>query len=257
MTIVDEFREDESRVLDRLADGELSQQDRRELLVALDQEPEGWRRCALAFLEAQSWRWQLTQVAAEPIVAQATVDGRRNTLGSGTNRGRFWGLCLAAAASVLVAFGLGTRFPTNGEPPVAAPTDASVTVNSEKANWGADPPLQADGIEALVAGETPESTDEASWETLTLALADDAGNVDPNSQFEVRVRNVDAENVSLDELLSGGQSTLSAALVNQLEQEGWTVTRQRRLLPVDLSDGRRMIVPIEQVDIRPPESAQL
>ncbi len=46
MTILDDFRNDECRVLDRLVDGELSQPDRRELLAALDDEPGAWRRCA-------------------------------------------------------------------------------------------------------------------------------------------------------------------------------------------------------------------
>ena len=39
---------------DRLVDGELSAEEYRTLLAALDDEPGGWRRCALAFLEAQS-----------------------------------------------------------------------------------------------------------------------------------------------------------------------------------------------------------
>ena len=67
MTILDEFRRDDARVLDRLVDGELSQAERRALLAALDDEPGGWRRCALAFLEAQSWRWQLAKLSTEPL----------------------------------------------------------------------------------------------------------------------------------------------------------------------------------------------
>ena len=41
--------------LDRLADGELPAEDYRALLAALDVEPNGWRRCALALLEAQAF----------------------------------------------------------------------------------------------------------------------------------------------------------------------------------------------------------
>ena len=39
---------------DLLADGELSEAQRRELLAGLDDEPGGWRQCATAFLEAQA-----------------------------------------------------------------------------------------------------------------------------------------------------------------------------------------------------------
>jgi hypothetical protein len=42
--------------LDRLVDGDLTPRERRQLLAALADEPGGWQRCALAFLEAQSWR---------------------------------------------------------------------------------------------------------------------------------------------------------------------------------------------------------
>src|SRR5262245_34529426 len=49
----------DQRLLDRLVDGELDVAGRRELLKALDDQPGGWRRCALAFLEAQAWRSDL------------------------------------------------------------------------------------------------------------------------------------------------------------------------------------------------------
>jgi hypothetical protein len=42
-------------LLDRLVDGEIDPRQRQELLKALDREPDGWRRCAMAFLEAQAW----------------------------------------------------------------------------------------------------------------------------------------------------------------------------------------------------------
>lgn len=44
------------RLIDRLVDGELNESLRRSLLIELDHRPQGWRRCALAFLEAQAWQ---------------------------------------------------------------------------------------------------------------------------------------------------------------------------------------------------------
>ncbi len=44
------------RLIDRLVDNELPQALRRPLLLELDKRPQGWRRCALAFLEAQAWQ---------------------------------------------------------------------------------------------------------------------------------------------------------------------------------------------------------
>ncbi len=47
-------------------DGDLEPGARRLLLAALADEPGGWQRCALTFLEAQSWRKASRQLAAEP-----------------------------------------------------------------------------------------------------------------------------------------------------------------------------------------------
>lgn len=57
----------DSALLDRLVDGELPEQQRRNLLSSLDRRPEGWRQCALAFLEAQSWSESLSQATRESI----------------------------------------------------------------------------------------------------------------------------------------------------------------------------------------------
>jgi hypothetical protein len=60
-----------SRQIDRLVDDELPDRERSALLVRLEAEPDGWRRCALAFLEAQSWRETLVSLpiteAAQPV----------------------------------------------------------------------------------------------------------------------------------------------------------------------------------------------
>src|SRR5436190_6268662 len=53
--------------LDRLADGELDRQEYAELLTALDQEDEGWKKCAMTFLESQALRRDLGQLVNEPL----------------------------------------------------------------------------------------------------------------------------------------------------------------------------------------------
>ena len=40
--------------IDKLIDGELSRDEERGLLSSLEGQPDGWRRCALAFLEARA-----------------------------------------------------------------------------------------------------------------------------------------------------------------------------------------------------------
>jgi hypothetical protein len=231
MTILDEFRRDDERVLDRLVDGELSAEERRSLLASLDDEPGAWRRCALAFLEAQSWRWQLSRLAAEPLVCKTSADV---AVATRNRRRRFWELGLAIAAGLVVAFGLGTRF----APRELAATEegALATTQVEQANEEEPTPV-------------PQSAEESTskWETLTLAATD---GTDANDQFQLRVLNA---NESEQEWALDEPSELPANLQELLEAAGLQVERQRRLLPIDLSDGRRMVVPVEEIDIRNPE----
>jgi hypothetical protein len=53
---------DDDVKLDRLVDGELSADEYRALVASLDEEPGGWRRCALAFLEAQALAGEISGV---------------------------------------------------------------------------------------------------------------------------------------------------------------------------------------------------
>ena len=60
----------DNEIFDRLVDGELTADERRALLASLDSRPDGWRRCALAFLEAQAWGSDFRQMVRESDRAQ-------------------------------------------------------------------------------------------------------------------------------------------------------------------------------------------
>lgn len=245
MTILDEFRRDDARVLDRLVDGELSQAERRALLAALDDEPGGWRRCALAFLEAQSWHWQLGQLSVEPLVsveplsAHAASDVRPAPRTAAVSRSR-WQSYLVLVASLLVAFGLGTRYPPNQ--PIAESPAESVSPPGEE--------LLADGAANDLLNASP--TDDDGTRTLVLTPAESADSAAAEKAIRLRVNNEAAD----ADWIAQTQSTVGANLWAQMEQEGWQVTRQQRLVPVDLTDGRRLIVPVEEVDLHAPEVTQ-
>src|SRR4051812_36317057 len=95
-------------LLDRLVDGELSDSERRQLLESLDKRPQNWRRCALAFLEAQSWRKEMGQVsrglASETIVPKSPALSRSPSRNPSLSKVATW---LAMVASLVLAFGLG------------------------------------------------------------------------------------------------------------------------------------------------------
>src|SRR5689334_11682113 len=127
----------EEVIFDRLVDGELTPSERRQLLTALDDRPEDWRRCAIAFLEAQSWREGLGQIArdspteAKELKSPTSVDGR--TTKSNWAAGAKW---LALAASLLVAFELGSMrqgpTPENNQVAVVTPQATNPSPSGSK-----------------------------------------------------------------------------------------------------------------------------
>src|SRR5689334_18008262 len=94
------------RRLGRLVDGELSPEEYRTLLVSLEEEPGGWRQCAMAFLEAQALSQELSQVLHSPDES-ASARASADTVSRATATWDKAGVLLAMAACFLVAFGLG------------------------------------------------------------------------------------------------------------------------------------------------------
>ena len=87
-------------LLDRLVDGEVGEDERASLLRTLDREPDGWKRCALAFLEAQAWREAAPDGAMRVVPQESAGAGRRS-------RPILLRQLVAVAAIVAVAFCVG------------------------------------------------------------------------------------------------------------------------------------------------------
>jgi hypothetical protein len=244
MTILDEFSRDPEHVLDRLVDGELSPQQCRELLAALDDEPGGWRRCGLAFLEAQTWRHELSRVAAEPILAQLSAPAPK----SRTKRSAFLGGgLLAVAASLAAAFVLGTRFPTTGSLATGGPKTAQESARQIREIPPAEAVLPPS---PLAQNDDPKAgpTDSVPWQTVTLTPV--GGKGEP-----IQLRVVD-EGQYAARPPATQRSGLFGQLSRSFERDGWQVDRRQGELPIDLSDGRQLVVPIEEVNLKSPPSVQ-
>jgi len=69
----------DDQLLDLLVDSELDESRRREVIRALETEPGGWKRCALAFLEAQK-KDEQTAVRAGRITIFREYPGSRQQL---------------------------------------------------------------------------------------------------------------------------------------------------------------------------------
>jgi hypothetical protein len=221
---------DDDRLFDRLVDGELSSEERRELLQSLDTAPGGWRRCALAFLEAQSWGEGLRRVVHEPgptVVADAQPVFVPNSASrpAGWNRQHFaW---LAIAAGLLVAATL-----------VVTRQDRRPGV-SDTAQSNVPAPDQRVAPQV----ESPEGANDKDM--LTFWVRDENG-----QQRPLRVPLVDADPMDR-ELGLTFQSGVTDGLRSRLRGHGYDVRSRRRYAPLTLDGGRRMIVPVEDTKIVP------
>lgn len=199
-------------LIDRLIEGELDDPARRSLLLRLDALPDGWRRLALAFLEAQAWRQSLGKLAAEISVAPASEMPRRR-------RGPIARAWLARAAALLVVFGVGWRAGrSEGPGRPQPPSQESLSVAR---------PAEAPRLDPPPASEAP-----GPGGTGEVARSEPVGPPIPQSDVEAVT------------------PWLSEAGRDRLQRQGYEVQRRPAVAAVQLRDGRRAVIPVEDVMVR-------
>ena len=204
---------------DLLVDDELSERQRRELLASLDDTPDGWRRCALAFLEAQCLGRELGRISRlQPTESHAEKRSR-----SGAATGKPWRTLVAMAASFFVALGLGICWQS-----LLVPDRNIVSPSVELA-------------ESEAANDPEESLN--SWRTVSFPVSDGSDEVE-------MVRLPAVERDSIDEAwLMNLPRGMPPEMVRAIEDSGHRIRGQRRLLPLRMKDGRRLVVPVDQVEL--------
>jgi hypothetical protein len=224
---------DDDARFDRLVDGALTPAEYKNFVAALDDDPGGWRRCAMAFLEAQAWGKEFAAIRrAEqdvPFVPLAAEVKRAHPR-------RIWfsaGSVLCAAASLVLAFGLGIF--THGKLFTPRTIDRLASSPPSKAALKPDvsptEPAEKDGIDhvRLVidrgAGLSPQE--------IVVSLQDAA---------EVGSNYVPAE------------PAISDRVLRSLQLRGHRIDRQQEYIPIDLQDGRQVILPVEEYRITPVSS---
>jgi hypothetical protein len=215
--------------LDRLVDGELDSDQRRQLLESLESQPDGWRRCAMAFLESQAWRREMRQLvsgsevnsvnAAEPVSCRKTPNTSESLRGWRLDRNNS-GLWLAAAAALLVAFGAGRQFGA-GE--------------------------RADLRDAQIASQAPSPRTENAeprpvGDAVTLVVNDHRG-----VPQRVQVPLVEGRNLG-EQFAETPQWSSSPELVRRLNEQGLGLAARRRYAPLFFEQQNRMIPMIVPVD---------
>jgi hypothetical protein len=242
-----------AHLIDQIIDGSLGPGELRLALSRLDHEPDGWKRCTLAFLEAQCWREAFRALEGHSVAEsargcgaigsrQATVDQRRTRSWRGA----------AAAGIIAASFALGWVSHRAGPREVASP---SVPASSS--------PIVAD-----VRHDSPtELVIPASDDAPPPAGSDSGFAVDrPRPSSGEFVQTVGQLRIGPDgagatvpilagpgingDWLQTQQPPLSEYEQALLQRHGYQVDQRRRLLSATLADGRRVSVPVDQVEIR-------
>jgi hypothetical protein len=241
-------------LFDLLADGELDASRRVALLARLDDVPDGWRRCALAFLEAQSFRTDFREILDPPPNEVRTSPPAQGLLpGKGS-----WRTLLAVAATFLIALGLGVGMRDAFGPPArrgasavriakaGGVSPASETASDEAVAGGVDDgATRLDAAPAMktVVDKTPADRADA-WQLVSLSLGDDSA----SGGESIRLPAIERE--SIDEAwLESLPQAMPPDVLRALENSGHRVRQDRRLMPLTMNDGRRLVVPVDQIEL--------
>ncbi len=227
----------DERLFDRLADGELDEAARRALLSRLDGVPGGWRLCALAFLESQAWRSEMRLATGKSGTAVMSREIARRDRSRVARARRSSLLALA----IVAAFAGGWLVRPDGE-----------AVRDQQFARAAKGVAQSDEGAMKLSNETAPALDASSPEpppatrlagVLTLTI-DESG-----QPREVRVPVIEGPGIDSRRLLEQPPA-ISPSVVKELKRRGHKVESHRQLLTVDLQDGRKVLLPVDQVDVR-------
>ena len=226
-----ELTDDDAR-FDRLVDGELSPREYKTLVASLDDEPGGWRRCALAFLEAQALGSELGAIRRsgelhEQAAAPVEVVARQPASPA------HWKLLLAMSASFLVAFILGATLPSL---------------------WPRRDTVPGGEGGTLAAGPQPAQPDLMTPEGLMrtigharLVIDGPGGTQSPAGDVPI----VEMPAGASEQWLTQYEPVLPVGLINELKRRGHRVERVQQYVPVSLEDGREGVIPVESYQITP------
>ena len=232
-------------LIDRMIDGEMSPEQLRTCIQRLDSTPDGWRRCALAFLEAQSWGEAFRNLDQSPrdrdLALAAFTEpppvSRARVVRRGPAR------TALAAGIALIAFSLGWMghgLRVRSEP-ATAPVErasSSLVVHAVRASG----PTSSKTLEPGAIAGLPVNRVPTVREVARLRFG-------PGDQTAAEIPILAGPGISRRWLLEQPPpvSEHDQAL---WQRRGYHLEQRRRLVSVPLADGRRAAVPIDHVQVR-------
>jgi hypothetical protein len=236
--------------LQRLVDGELDAHERRRLLQRCDEEPPQWRTLALSLLEEQSFRKEVAlfakgTAANEPIESTTIALPTNPKDVTASNTKHAWGP-LALAASLLIAVGFFTGYGLNSinrdaaNPSTGPMNTALVTGSSNIAQ--AKPEASPSGpMNSTFPSDPPRAVGE-------LRFVRDESMPKQSEQVGVPIYEVRPDHI---QQMMEQQFRQISEWNRQNRNRGVQIDWKPEMLESQLPDGRAVVVPINQWNVRP------
>ncbi|HKI16702.1 MAG TPA: hypothetical protein VKA15_02430, partial [Isosphaeraceae bacterium] len=222
-------------------------------LSRLEHEPDGWKRCTLAFLEAQCWRDSFRAVEASALSGPGCVPVSLRLAEPKFDRRRIrWWRGAAAAGIITASFALGwlSHVARPLQLAGAVPGDSSSPIAAQK---------QHDSASEPVVSTSDDPSQQAAFDPRFVADRSAAGSgevIQTVAQLRIGPEGAGATVPILagpgidGDWLKFQPPPLSEREQVILQRHGYQVDQKRRILVGTLADGRRVSVPIDQVQIR-------
>ena len=226
--------------IDRLVDAALPLDEQRELLSSFDENPDGWRHLALAYMESQSLKCEFGGLIP-PVTAAPALDAAVEVFEEPQPPGRSslsspdWiitaTIAVAAFAVGMVALSWWRNSGTSDDiPPIAGSYE--------------------DHRRAIGGFEDPRGRFDAHGKDF-LALTLPAYDMPEPKQGGTMTYKVPLKKGSPEETsnLYTAPPVISPEMRVKLKRMGHLVREERRVYPVKLRDGRQVLVPVNEIQI--------
>lgn len=240
-----ELSTEDELLVERLVDGELSEEEREKIVYRLDETIDGWRCCALAFLEAQSFREALknplpvseNSAFSDALYPKTEVKKHRSW--------KTWRDCSfsAAAGFMIAAVAIGGFAKLNDASSTTAPVVPTLVTNETRDSDVAISPRHiAEPIQTDLQTQTKSLADSVTPKTVVL-----------NSPA-VGLSNITTPCCEVDdynsEILQMSKSVIPQEVMNHMYNVGGTIDAHRDEYRFPLDDNRVLIVPVDTYDVK-------
>ena len=239
------FSAEDELLVERLVDGEATEEEREKIVCRLDETVDGWRYCALAFLEAQSFREALKDYSdvSEGALPLSKSNPKFRRARSASVRSWLDRSLSAAAGFLVAAVAIGGFMRFNQSPTSPSLPEFPLASNA--------PSVPADPIETSRFPESVQTNASANSKLLSGSISPRTVVLNNPSKGLSNVETPCREVENYDpEAFQISSSAIPQEVVNHMYNVGGTIDAHRDEYRFPLDGNRVLIVPVDTYDVR-------